>query len=270
MKDLHIHTKYSDGEYDEYEILEKITESNIKEFAICDHDTIEGCLKVHNILLTKKYNLKFHTGIELSCRVNNFMNGINLHLLVRDFDLESTVINSIIKKISDFRLKKLKIMLERINERFNFIPPKKDINEIIKQTNSIGKPHLYTILKKYTNISRDEYYKNMKHLDTNHLKLDTIEILNLMKNEKGYVTLAHPIEIMEDYNLTYTDIDNLVKHLKENGLDALETQHSKHTKENYLEFSKIAQKHNLLETQGSDYHGPNIKPNVKLGICEKL
>ena len=74
---------------------------------------------------------------------------------------------------------------------------------------------------------------------------------------------------MDDYNLTYENIDNLVKLLKKNGLDALETKHSKHTKENYNEFSKIAQKYNLLETQGSDYHGPKVKPNVKLGICEK-
>ncbi len=42
MKDFHIHTKYSDGEYDENEIIDKILQKGITEFAICDHDTIEG------------------------------------------------------------------------------------------------------------------------------------------------------------------------------------------------------------------------------------
>ena len=34
MKDLHIHTKYSDGQYDEKEILDKIIKASITEFAI--------------------------------------------------------------------------------------------------------------------------------------------------------------------------------------------------------------------------------------------
>ena len=72
MKDLHIHTIYSDGEYNEIEILEKIKESNIKEFSICDHDTIEGSKKVYKLLKQSSTNLIFHSGVELSCRVNTF------------------------------------------------------------------------------------------------------------------------------------------------------------------------------------------------------
>ena len=72
MVDLHIHTKYSDGEYDEYEILEKIKEAGITEFAICDHDTIEGSQKVSELL--KNSDLIFHTGIELSCTIPSFNN----------------------------------------------------------------------------------------------------------------------------------------------------------------------------------------------------
>ena len=32
--------------------------------------------------------MTFHTGVELSCRINSYLNGINVHLLVRDFDYE--------------------------------------------------------------------------------------------------------------------------------------------------------------------------------------
>ena len=61
----------------------------------------------------------------------------------------------------------------------------------------------------------------------------------MIKSTKGYTTLAHPIEVMDDHNLTYNELDDFIKYLKENGLDALETKHSKHTKDNYLIFSKI-------------------------------
>ena len=54
MKDFHIHTIYSDGEDNEFEIIEKIKAAGIKEFAICDHNIITGSKKVHDIL--KKSN----------------------------------------------------------------------------------------------------------------------------------------------------------------------------------------------------------------------
>ena len=53
------------------------------------------------------------------------------------------------------------------------------------------------------------------------------------------------------------------------GLDAIETRHSKQTEKDYKEFSKIAKKYGLRETCGSDYHGPNVKPDVILGKCVK-
>ena len=69
--------------------------------------------------------------------------------------------------------------------------------------------------------------------------------------------------------LRYEDIDKIVKYLCLYGLDALETMHSKHTCDDYRVFSLIAKKYNLKETMGSDYHGPNVKPKVRLGICVK-
>ena len=65
MVDLHIHTKYSDGEYDEKEIVDKIREAGVKEFSICDHDTIEGSEKVYE-LVKDNPEFVFHSGVELS------------------------------------------------------------------------------------------------------------------------------------------------------------------------------------------------------------
>ena len=49
MIDLHIHTKYSDGEYDE-KIIQKVKDAGIDEFAIFDHDTIESSKRVFDEL----------------------------------------------------------------------------------------------------------------------------------------------------------------------------------------------------------------------------
>ena len=271
MKDLHIHTKYSDGEYNEEEIINKIRDSGITEFAICDHDTIEGSQKVYKLLKNNNYNLILNTGIELSCSFNNlFDESIDIHLLIRDFDYDDENINFFIKEISRLRLEKVKRMVNLAEKIFNISIPTKDIDDMLKSTNSFGKPHLYKIISKYLFIEREIYYKKMNALKSSDLKLDALSVLNIMKNSKGYVTLAHPIEIMKDYDLNYEDVDKIVEHLSNNGLDALETKHSKHTKEDFEIFSNMAKKYNLLETNGSDYHGPTVKPNVKLGLCEKI
>lgn len=265
--DLHIHTKYSDGELNEKEIIEKIKENNIKEFAICDHDTIVGSKKVYKKLKKEKINLIFHTGIEFSCRIFDILNGINIHLLVRDFEYNNKKLLILIKKMSKFRKIKLDRMIDYIYKIYNIKINKKLVIKKFKDTKSIGKPHLYEILKLYKNVDREEYYNYMDKLYTEDLKLDVKDIFKALKNKKGNTTLAHPIEIMEEYNLDYSNIEKIVEYLKNLGLYGLEVYHSNQTIENQKEFLKIAKKYNLFKSYGSDFHGENIKPDVKLGKC---
>ena len=74
---------------------------------------------------------------------------------------------------------------------------------------------------------------------------------------------------MDEYKLDYESVDAIVEYLVGLGLKGLETKHSKHTKRDCEEFSNIAQKYSLIETEGSDFHGPTVKPSVKLGVCIK-
>ena len=36
-----------------------------------------------------------------------------------------------------------------------------------------------------------------------------------------------------------------------------------------IKFSKMAEKYNLYESFGSDFHGENVKPNLKIGQIAK-
>ena len=44
--DLHIHSKFSDGEYTVEEIIQKLKQTEIKIFSITDHDNIDSIKKV--------------------------------------------------------------------------------------------------------------------------------------------------------------------------------------------------------------------------------
>lgn len=268
MIDLHIHTKYSDGEYDEFEILNKIKEANIREFSICDHDTLEGSEKVFELVKSSN-ELVFHSGVELSSRINDMYGGIDIHLLVRDFNYDDENIIKLIKKITYLRDLKIERMAKLVEEIYDVRFSEEEIKNKKQSTNSFGKPHIYSLLLNYGKFDRETFYLNMRKLQAGDLKLDAKEVLESLKNSKCYVALAHPVEIMEEYNLNYADIDKIVGYLCGYGVDALETRHSKHSKEDCSMFSLIAKKYNLKETCGSDYHGPNVKPNVKLGVCVK-
>lgn len=269
MKDLHIHTKYSDGEYDEKEILQRIKDAGIEEFSICDHDTIEGSKKMYELLKENNEDIKFHSGIELTSRVRDIFGGVNVHLLARDYDYNESGINELVKEISALRKKKIQRMVDFVYDIYGIRFTEEEVGEVEKNTKSVGKPHIYKLLRKYGNYDRELYYKNMDELHSEDLRLDALKVLKFVHQGKGNVTLAHPIEIMKEYNLGYSEIDNLVAYLKMFGLDGLETKHSSHTKKDIAEFEKIAIKYNLKESCGSDYHGENVKPDVFLGVCEK-
>lgn len=269
MKDFHIHTIYSDGEDNEKEIIEKIKEAGIKEFAITDHNIITGGKKVYEELKKINSDLIFHTGIEFTCRLGNYHKPLNMHILVYDFDFDNKDINYLIDKYEGFKDIKLDRMIKIVKELYDFDIPEDDLNIVKKNTLSIGKPHIYNIVSSYMDLSREKYYKDMDALNTDDLKLDVLEVIKISNKIGAKVVLAHPIEIMEDHDLTFEEIDTLVGYLKEKGLDAIETSHSKHNNEYYNKFHDMAIKYNLKESMGSDYHGKKVKPNVKLGICYK-
>ncbi len=269
MTDLHIHTKYSDGEYDEYEIIEKIKNAGITEFAICDHNTIEGSKKIYDILKRENSDLIFHSGVELTSRINDIYGGVNVHILVRDFDFNEETILKIIDEIDEKNSRRASRMQKLVEDEYGIKISGEEIENMVKTTNCFGKPHMYKLLCKYGEFDREDYYKRMRKLYSDDLKLDVLNIMKIVHKGKGNVFLAHPIEIMDEYKFTYNDIDKIVCYLKENGLDGLEVYHSKHDKENIENFEKIANKYNLQMSAGSDYHGPNVKPNVKLGKCIK-
>ncbi|MCQ2564337.1 MAG: PHP domain-containing protein [Clostridia bacterium] len=270
MRDSHIHTKYSDGELDEFEIIEEVFKSGVTEFTICDHDTIIGSQKVFDVLKANNpHNLKFHSGVELSCRIPDMFGGINVHILYRDFEYSNQKLKRFLDEISIKRAKKVDLMVQFVKETFGVEIPKQEIEELKTHTTIIGKPHIYQLLIKHKPMDCEVYYKAMKRLPSQNLKLDLYELLKELKDDVGYFTLAHPIEIMEEYGLSYEDVENIVAHFAPLGIKALETKHYKISKEESQIFHQIAEKYGLLETEGSDFHGPHVKPNLHIGDIQK-
>ena len=261
-KDMHMHTSFSDGQYFPEEILKKIGEAGITEFAITDHDNIDGAIKMQK--LVENLNVKFHVGVEISSRITEL--GLNVHLLCYDFDVHNKKVLQIIDELKQKRIHKLDLMIDFVEKHFGYRITEEEKQKLIEENNVVGKPHICAFLSTKINFETESFYKVMNGFKSADFKVDAKKVINAFHDAGGVVVLAHPIEIEDEYKI---DSFPAIKFLKDKGLDGLETHHTKHSKKDIQRFSVIAKNLNLFESFGSDFHGEKIKPNIKLGMSEK-
>ena len=82
----------------------------------------------------------------------------------------------------------------------------------------------------------------------------------MIGSSNGIAIIAHPGLI----NISNREKVELIKYLKNIGLDGIEVFYSDHTKEDEKFFYEIAMRENLLISGGSDFHGEN-KKGIELG-----
>ena len=92
--DLHIHSKFSDGDYSVEEIVSKVRQCGIDIFSITDHDNIESIKAMENV---DKRGLVYIPGVEISCEKNDY----KMHILYGISTITSEYENE--KKFKKFR-----------------------------------------------------------------------------------------------------------------------------------------------------------------------
>jgi 3',5'-nucleoside bisphosphate phosphatase len=262
--DLHTHTINSDGEYTTKELVNKIKESNIKIFSITDHDSIQSVKEIKKINIK---DLKYIKGIEFSSIYND---EYNMHILGYNIDENNTEILEIIKNIKQKRINRIYDMTNHLNKEYNIILPKEEIEKIIKENNIPGRVHIGKLLVKYNYAKdmKDSFNKFLEDIDNKTIiaREDAEKVIKAIKNAGGIAIWAHPKKTEQNHNM---NIEEILQELIDLGLDGIEAYNSLHTYEESQRYIKIAKKYNILVSGGSDYHGPNTKPNVLLGKIYK-
>ena len=255
--DMHIHTVESDGTLTPEEIIKRGMKNNVTAIAITDHDTVAGIEE--GIKYSKYYGMEFIPGIEISCNEQN----LEVHILGYYLNLDDV---NFIREIDE--LKK-----ERETRNFKIIEKFKKIGIIIDEEklkknapgNIISRLHFAKYLVSEGIVkSKDEAF--IKYLGKNGLAYEPKEnfpperAVKIITNNGGLVSLAHPLLITADINL----LDKLIEKLKPYGLDALEAQYSAFSKSQIKSLKRLAKKHDLIITGGSDFHGSN-RSGVDIG-----
>ena len=262
--DMHAHTTYSDGELTPNELIKLAIEKNIGTLAITDHDTLNGIKTINrNEQFIKSSGIKIINGIELSAKVDKG----TMHILGYDIALDDKPLNDKMDELRDNSVNATLSIMEQIKRDYGIRFHYEDIKELINANHNLGRPDLAKLCVKYGYASsiQDAFDKYL--IDAHNKTRQTgkgipyQECIELIKNSGGIPVLAHPKLLSMDekeFLITLKDMINC-------GLKGIEVYHSIHSNEEMAYYLNIANEYGLLISGGSDYHGPNVKPDIELG-----
>ena len=258
MIDLHTHTKFSDGEYTPEKCIDLAISKDINALAITDHDTADGLEMAEEY--AKNKNILLIPGIELEADVPKGQ----MHILGLFIDYKNAYFVKKLEEIKNTRCSRN----EKFIEEFNRMGFEITLDELkaVSSGNTIGKPHFAKVFMKkgYIQNKQEMFDKYFNQPPLSQFKKSTKtprEVIDLIKRANGMAVLAHP----QFLKLNDDDLVAKIKELKWYGLDGMECYHSKQTIEEMNKYNEIAKALNLVVTKGTDFHGPNVKPETELG-----
>ncbi len=258
--DMHTHTNYSDGEYSPKELIEKAKAAGINTLAITDHDTLEG---LKNIPKNIK-GIKVIPGIELTAKVPKG----RMHILGYNIDINNKELNDQMSFLKTKSINSVISLIEQLKKDYKIYFTYEEIKELVNYNHNLGRPDLARLLirKGYVKTVQEAFDKYLiKAYDKTrkvNKNLTYKECIQLITNSGGIPVLAHPHSL----ELDNEKLEKLIHKMIKLGLRGIEVYHSKNTKEEEKFYLELADKYNLLISGGTDYHGPNTKPDIFLGI----
>lgn len=260
--DLHIHSKFSDGEYSIEEIVKKIRENGIKTFSITDHDNADSVRAMNSVDTS---GLIYIPGIEFSASKGKYQ----MHILGYGIDGNSTELLGACKEIKTRKnLRNLEV-IQQLKEKFGIEITREEALELLNRAGFVGQTTIAKLLVDKGIIPNvkfyfDNFFKELKLKTDATIDLD--KAVQIIHNAGGMAVVAHPISIENKYGV---QIDEIYEIFRNANIDGIEIFNSKHTLSDIKRYYKLARKENLLVSGGSDYHGEIMKPNIKLGKISK-
>jgi len=262
--DLHIHLNASDGTFSPEQILDQALDSNLAAIAITDHDTINGSKEA--LRIGPPPEVEFLTGVEISANPPvSFPCSGSFHILGYAIDLEHPALNQMLEELQQARKNRNPRILQTLNE-LGF-PMTMDEVESEMGDGQMGRPHIAKVMikkgyAKSINEVFDKYLGKDKPAYVDKYRMESDQAIELISNAGGIPVLAHPGLIEPTTDLPF---ENLIKTLTSTGLKGIEVYYPEHSPESVAEYSALADRHGLLMTGGTDFHGA-LKPDLKMGF----
>lgn len=261
--DLHIHSTASDGTFSPKEILALAKKLNLAAIAITDHDTIDGSKEA--IYTGIPPEIKFLTGVEISAAPPPSFTCLgSFHILGYSIHFDDPVLNQTLYTLQMARKNRNPRIIELLrNLGFDI-----SIEEVIEFAGAgqTGRPHIARLMTEKgfvgsINEAFDKYLGKGKPAYVDKYRIDCGKAIEIITGAGGIPVLAHPSLITICNNRNF---EEMIAALKKIGIKGIEAYYPEHSMEQISYYVKIAEKHKLLVTGGTDFHGA-LKQDISMG-----
>ncbi|MCI0488051.1 MAG: PHP domain-containing protein [Blastocatellia bacterium] len=255
--DLHSHTVYSDGSDTPRDLVAMAASRGARAIAITDHDTVAGLEEGR--AAAERIGIEFVDGIEISAE---FSPG-TMHILGYFINSGCARLKAQLEELKNARDRRNPEIAARLQSLG--IDISYDEVERLAGNEIVGRPHFARILldRGYVDSIQDAFDRFLAKGAAAYVekkRLSPADSIDLIHRAGGVAVLAHPYQLKLS---SLEELDRLVEDLAALGLDGIEAVYSRHSQDQRDMYAEMAERHHLLITGGSDYHG-TYKPDIRL------
>ncbi len=261
MLDLHTHSNVSDGSMSPAEVVHHAAELGLRTIALTDHDNMGGVEEAQ--AEGRKLGVEVIAGVELSleCPVP----GGTMHMLGYFFDEGWRALQEPLLELQRSRYERNLLIVEKLTSLG--LPMTYEEVAAKAGRRQIGRPHFAAVMVEKGYVSAyqeafDQYLAKGAKAYLPKLQWKPEEGIERIHAAGGIAVQAHPVRLKCKSN---EQLDELFRHLIGFGLDGIEVYHTEHDAEQTSFYRSLGEKHGLVMTGGSDFHG-TYKPAVKMGV----
>jgi predicted metal-dependent phosphoesterase TrpH len=249
--DLHVHTTASDGQYTPEQLVEMARALGLRAIAITDHETTLGAEPARQA--AEGSGLCVVPGVEISTEAPLG----EVHMLGY-FVEPGNGLESRLQELREGRVVRARKMVQRLAALG--MPLAWEHVREYAAGDSVGRPHIArAMVEKGYVADTDEafalYIGSRGPAYVPRLRVAPVEAIRMICEAGGVPVLAHPLYAV-----------SVVHNLARAGLQGLETSYPGYSEEEVRSLARIAARYGLVQTGGSDFHGPEIS-SIELGAA---
>lgn len=264
--DLHTHSTKSDGLDSPALLMQNAKAAGLDVIALTDHDTVRGWDEAR--LEASKLGLGFVPGIEVTSvsDIERFQKTIRIsvHILAYLPDPEHEALEIVLGDTVATREARGRAIVEKLAEQ---IPISWEmVMDHLEKGATIGRPAIAdTLVSMGLVADRSEAFDYYLATDgpfyVSHSTVSTQEAIGLIRKAGGVPVIAHPLKGVgpdtDPEDLPMDDFEAMIAA----GLQGIEVYHRDVPETARKWLLELANKHDLVVTGSSDYHGVDGKPN---------
>lgn len=258
MIDLHVHTTASDGQFSPSQIIQMAVDKGLSRIAITDHDTAAGLEEAKAAAQELKINFVAGTELNISFPTGEF------HLLGLGFTNISPSLNEIFEDLVKSRQERNENIISKMQKdgvQISLEEVQKDYPDTI-----LGRPHFAAELVKKKVVKNrqmafDKYLAKGRPWYVDRVGANLDQAIVAIKESGGLPVVAHPMSLY----LSWGKLPETLQNFYERGVAGIEAYHPGARMTECLRLEELARKIGFFVTAGSDFHGPKVRADRKLG-----